>query len=57
MASASDRIGKLLTEIPGWNGYEYSGETQNELRQAAAFLRQVIVLLEQARKHEEAANG
>jgi hypothetical protein len=51
-AAASDRIGKLMTEIPGWDGYEYSGETQNELRRAAALLQQAIPLLEQASERE-----
>jgi hypothetical protein len=52
-ADVSDRIGKLLTEIPGWDGYEYSGETHNELRRAAALLQQAIPLLEQASEREE----
>jgi hypothetical protein len=52
-ADASDRIGELMTEIPGWNGYEYSGETQDELRRAGALLQQATSLLEQARDREE----
>jgi hypothetical protein len=51
-ADASDRIGELLTDIPGWLGYEYSSETQNELQRAAAHLRQVIPLLKQASERE-----
>jgi hypothetical protein len=30
-ADNSDRIAELLTEIPGWRGYPYSGETMEEL--------------------------
>ena len=56
-ADASDRIGKLVTDIPGWEGYEYSGETLDELRRAAALLRQAIPLLKRAREREEVAHG
>jgi hypothetical protein len=56
-ADASDRIAKLVTEIPGWDGYQYSIETQNELRQAAALLQRVIPLLKRASEREEVAHG
>lgn len=51
-ADASDRIEELLTEIPGWDGYELLEATQIELRQAAALLHQVIGLLAQASARE-----
>jgi len=51
-AANSDRIAKLLTEIPGWDGYEYADETQEELRIVAALLQQAIPLLEQAGQRE-----
>jgi hypothetical protein len=53
VADASDRIEKLVTCIPGWDDYEHSGETLNELRRVAALLRQAIPLLEQAADREE----
>jgi hypothetical protein len=56
-ADASDRIGKLITEIPGWDGYEYLSETQDEMRRAAALLQQAIPLLERASEREEVAHG
>ena len=52
VAEASDEVGKLVTEVPGWPGYEYSLETQNELWRAAVLLRQVIPLLKQASERE-----
>lgn len=56
-ADNSDRIAELLTEIPGWRGYPYSGDTLEELRQAAMLLRRAIPLLERARDREEVAHG
>jgi ABC-type antimicrobial peptide transport system ATPase subunit len=52
-ADASDRIGELMTEIPGWKGYECSVETQAEMRRATALLQEAIPLLEQASEREE----
>ena len=52
-ASASDRIGELMSCIPGWADYEHSGETLGELRRAAALLQQAIPLLEQASERED----
>jgi len=54
VAKASDRIADLVTDIPGWNGYEYSDETQSDLQRAAALLRQAIPLLEKASDREAA---
>jgi hypothetical protein len=51
-ADASDRIEELISEIPGWDGYELLEETQIELRQAAVLLHQAIGLLSRASARE-----
>jgi hypothetical protein len=51
-ADASDRIGELLTDIPGWDGYDLLEDTQAELRQAAALLHQAMGLIAQAAARE-----
>jgi hypothetical protein len=51
-ADASDRVGELIDEIPGWDGYEYADETQQDLQRTAALLQQVIPLLERASRRE-----
>jgi hypothetical protein len=61
-ADASDRIAKLITNIPGWDGYEHSRETQEKLRVAAALLNQALPLLEvvskqTAHRGSEVAHG
>ena len=52
VVGASDRIAKLITDIPGWDGHEHSRETQEELRIVAALLEEAVPLLEAAAKRE-----
>jgi hypothetical protein len=51
-ADASDRVANLITNIPGWDDYEFAAETEAELLQAAALIQQAARLLEQASKRE-----
>jgi hypothetical protein len=52
VAKASDRVAELVTDIPGWPGYDYPSETQAELESVAALLWRAVPLLERTRDRE-----